>query len=557
MDYQDFLSRGKDIIKFLVNKGHESYFVGAVVRAHILGEEEFDDVEIITSAPLSVVREIFVGAKIEDLPNGGVNVSYHGHDYIIRTFPEVKEEPSDKKKNLHYSSRLVSALDSEDFTLNAIAMSFNGKLTDIHKSYNDIKRRKIVGIRGYKEKFISQPWLLIKAIRLVSQTGYKIDGKTLSTIKKRRKYLKGIVFEDYEEELVKLLEGKHLKRALKYLVETKVYKYLLPLRRGLKKISSKFRPFDIDTILAICFVLNKEIDETFVRLAEDKEKLKQIVNLAIANPKGNYSNLDLFSNGLDVCLTANKINNYLKQSALKTNKIKKQFENLPIQNVCNLAFKGEDIVAITKDSGGTYLNPLIDEIALAVLNEEIPNDFDNIKVYAIKKLQETGIIPENYHESPYDIKVNQTNIQRESFLEEIPSEIAVEDLKLDNLILAKTADDMIKNMYFHVDVMKGYVDFRLEKLEGNLSENEIQLRRQNEDGYQTAKEDLRAKLHRDTDLLISKNLNYLQQNNFLDSIYGMRVTLAKQVHILYEQFLREIDEQYFKIFRGNLPTKES
>jgi len=557
MDYQDFLSRGKDIIKFLVNKGHESYFVGAVVRAHILGETEFDEVEIITSASLSVVREIFAGAKIVDLPSGGVNVSYHGHDYTIRTFPEVKEEPSEKKKNLHYSSRLISALDAEDFTINAIAMSFNGKLTDIHKSYNDIKKRKIVGIKGYKEKFISHPWLLIKAMRLVSQTGYKIESKTLSVIKSRRKYLKGIIFEDYEEELAKLLDGEYFKKALKKLVETRVYKYILPLKKGFKKISANFKPFDVDTVLAICFVLNKEINEDFLKLAKDKEKLKQIASLAIATPKSSYNNMHLFSNGIDVCIKANKINSYLKYTKLKTNKIKKQFDRLPIKTVCNLAFKGEDIIAITKDQGGAYLNPLIDDIVLAVLNESLPNDFDNIKVYAIKKLQEAGIIPENYHESPYDIKVDQNNIQRESFLEEIPSEIAVEDLKLDNLILAKTPDDMIKNMYFHADVMKGYVDFRIEMLEGKLSENEIQFRRQDENKYISLREELRTKLHRDTDLLISKNLNYLKQNNFLDSIYGTRVTMAKQVHILYEQFLRETDEQYYKIFRGNLPTKEN
>lgn len=387
---EKYLEKGKEILKSLINNGCEAYFTGEIVRNKILGID-FNTIEICTSATPENVRSIFTNNRVEVISDGLVKLYLGELEYIIGTFKEEVRSESRKTLQSHYSKSLIDDLHRRDFTINAMAMSHSGKVTDALNGYEDLQKKRIRAIGKPRLRFNEEPIRILKAFRLVSELGFKIDKATYSAIK-GNKQMTNVKVDAMAEELKYIINGPNFRKALAYIVDSGAYRRIPVLGNEFKRLNKKYRAESIDTILGCAFVQNKGIDEAFLSMSSNIQTLKRVVDLALVTPKSQYDTLLLFNYGLEVCQQANYINVLLGTAKRQSRKIKKEYSLLPIKRVCDLAFKGEDILKLTNNLEGPYIQEVLDEIIYKVLFNQLPNDYDAIKIFTVGLLKDKGLI---------------------------------------------------------------------------------------------------------------------------------------------------------------------
>lgn len=387
---EKYLEKGKEILKSLINNGCEAYFTGEVVRNKILGID-FNNIEICTSATPENVRSIFANNRVEVISDGLVKLYFGELEYLIGTFKEEIRSESRKTLQSHYSKSLIDDLHRRDFTINAMAMSHSGKVTDALNGYEDLQKKRIKAIGKPKLRFNEDPIRILKAFRLVSELGFKIDKATYSAIK-GNKQLITVSVGVMAEELKYTINGANFRKALAYIVDSGAYRRIPILGVEFKRLNKKYREENLETILGCAFVLNKGIDEDFLAMSNNVQTLKRVVDLALVTPKSQYDTLLLFNYGLEVCQQANYVNVLLGTAKRKSRKIRKEYSLLPIKRVCDLTFKGEDILKLTNNLDGPYIQEVLDEIIYKVLFNELPNDYDAIKIFTVGLLKDKGLL---------------------------------------------------------------------------------------------------------------------------------------------------------------------
>lgn len=530
---EQYLEKGKEVLKILINNGCEAYLIGGAVCNTIL-DIPFKEIEVTTNATPDMVKGIFAQAKVEDEGEGAVRLTYMGHQFLVSTF-RLEEKYRDNRTpvRLHYSKNLKDELANRDFTINAIAMSYGGKLTDAYRGYEDIQRKKVRTIGNPRIRFAEDPKRMLIALRLVSELGFKIDGKTFKAMKRKSKLVGQLKIDEIIPELERILNGNYFKRSLSYLMDSKIYKRIPLLQNGFKHLSRHYKRISIDSFLAYSYVLNKEYAKDYDSISEDPGRLKRVVELAIVNPKSKYDKLTLFSYGLEVCLDANYVNRLLGKSRLRTRRIKKDFAILPIQKICDLKFKGEDILLLTKDQGGEYLQPLIDDIAFNVLNQELENDYDKIKLFAIKWLRERGILPALGEEKT----VSQP---QPSFL--------------DNSYVDRYQPSISKPyQYDSSSAPINNEELKIEQIERRVSDYERTLREKDEKIKELERQALQYKLDNDINTIVGQNLEILRDLNYLEK-GSEKIMLSRELKEVYRGLITNVDPKY-RVLKEN-ETKE-
>ena len=132
----NYISKGKELLKLLINNGFEGYFVGEAVRNSIMNTD-FKRADIITNARIEDLRRInsFIFNDCATLlDNNVLKVVYQDYDFYFKSFSSISSDLNDNRTKLtkHYSSNLLDELYTKDFTIDAIAMSYSGKITDAY-----------------------------------------------------------------------------------------------------------------------------------------------------------------------------------------------------------------------------------------------------------------------------------------------------------------------------------------------------------------------------------------------------------------------------------------
>ena len=482
---QAYLNKGKELLKLLLNNGYEAYFVGEIVRNIIIGVK-YKRADIITNADFETLRQIYKAPNvnvfdgdIELVDENTLKIKYLEYDFYFHQFSNNNDSLISENRiafTKHYSKNLSDDLATKNFTINAIAMSYGGKLTDADEGCEDIKNRKIRTVGSPKQKFINSPIEILNALVLASELKFKISDKTYSWMKKKAKLLSREVIYDMSECLIDILENDYAKYAIRLLVKAKINRYIPSLSKGLYKLACKFKKISFEELLLMSFVLNKEIDERYLPFAHSPEMFTKIYNLAVTNPKAKYDDLTLFKNGLDVCLEANFINYMLGKSRLKTKAIKKNFELLSIKKRSDLKYNKDDIIRITDSIDVNVVNDIMDKVSISVLKGEIANDYKEIQSAVLKALTERGIL--------YDL-------DRKKLINSIPEVSGEETLKSSfeaaynnsfNGDFEKLNDDE-KNISDQINQSIEENDFtnhRLRMLEERLDQQDRMLREKNE-----------------------------------------------------------------------------
>ncbi len=378
--------KAKKVVLKLEAAGYAAYFVGGYVRDKLLGIES-GDIDITTSATPTEVIDLFSNVKETGKKYGSVTVLMDEYKYEVTTFRSDGEYLDNRHpEEVVYSKDIIDDLSRRDFTINALIMDPQEKISDYFDSKNDLESKLIRTINDPLKRFKEDSLRMLRAFRFVSKLGFDIEEKTLEAITELKNLIKNISIERVMVELDKIFRGQYRSKALKYLIDTEVDKELYGISKGLlfvSEIEDELYPVEV---FIICYILD-DVEDVWRFSNKNKRLIEQIIDLHEVTKEDIYNRFIVYVNGLEACLLTNKINvllGYKDQEEL----IRKLEEALPIKDVCDLTFKGQDIMWLTSLRKKSWIGIIVDDLKYNVIMGYLPNDYEVLKKYALKKVEE-------------------------------------------------------------------------------------------------------------------------------------------------------------------------
>ena len=204
---QLIISSEGEVIKRLERAGYEGYFVGGCVRDAIMGREA-GDIDVTTSATPEEVEAVFAGNRIVEtgLKHGTVTLLWEGIPVEITTFRSDGEYGDFRHPDkVEFVKDVREDLARRDFTMNAIALSSKGRMTDPFGGAKDISRGIIRAVGDPEKRFTEDPLRIMRAVRFAGQLGFEIEETTEAAMFSRKNLLTNISRERIFSELKKLI----------------------------------------------------------------------------------------------------------------------------------------------------------------------------------------------------------------------------------------------------------------------------------------------------------------------------------------------------------------
>jgi poly(A) polymerase/tRNA nucleotidyltransferase (CCA-adding enzyme) len=181
------------------------FFVGGYVRDKILGIES-KDIDIVLVPKDDVNKEFELA--IEKFIKEGYELVFKSQfftaklkkdDYIIDLAVSRKEsyEYNGALPKIEIVYSIYEDLKRRDFTINAIAMDFSGKIIDIFNGIEHLKKRILVPINS----LLDDPTRIFRGIRYAKKLNLKYSKKFLNQISSSKKFLRNVSFSRIKKEL--------------------------------------------------------------------------------------------------------------------------------------------------------------------------------------------------------------------------------------------------------------------------------------------------------------------------------------------------------------------
>lgn len=197
-------------IEFIINRlksyGFSAYIVGGSLRDMLLGIKPCD-YDIATSAKPEEVENIFKGYILSDIGRkyGTIVVRINKYDVEITTFRlEGSYEENRKPCNVVFTDRIEDDLLRRDFTVNAMA-SDGEVFIDLFSGRQDIEKKIIRTVNNPDMRIKEDALRILRAVRISSKLGFKIDIELKKAIKRNRNLLYNLSKERIKQEIEKIL----------------------------------------------------------------------------------------------------------------------------------------------------------------------------------------------------------------------------------------------------------------------------------------------------------------------------------------------------------------
>ncbi|MFA5470584.1 MAG: CCA tRNA nucleotidyltransferase [Acholeplasmataceae bacterium] len=379
------IKTAKGVLYELKKQGYEAYIVGGAVRDYRL-RMPINDVDITTNAKPHQVSKIFrtipTGIKY-----GTVTVKFKDEQFEVTTY-RIDGEYNDNRHpdQITYSETVIEDVKRRDFTINGLLMNEKQEVIDYVDGEQDLKDKIIRTIGDPYKRFEEDALRMLRAFYFQSKLGFQIEKQTRDAIEALRDKLKNVSMERIVNELIKTIQGPHLKKALKSMVTTKVHEVLPGLKKGIEHILEMEEMPYVDPFFVICFALNGGIvPQAWTFSNKHRHRYQQAAELA--NKTTTFDAIHLYTYGLDLCTLANKVNFMLGRSKNLKDFIEKTYHSLPIQSELDLKLRATEMIEITGKKAGAWLKDIQQEMVLKVLNKELKNEKDVLVTYLIEHIK--------------------------------------------------------------------------------------------------------------------------------------------------------------------------
>ena len=223
----------------------DCYVIGGFVRDYFLQRGDAKDVDIV-----AVGSGIELAKKVSSLlptqPRVQVFKTYG--TAMLKTDGIEVEFVGDRKESYQKDSRnpvvengsLQDDQNRRDFTINAMALSLSpldfGDLLDPFDGLQDLNLKVIQTPLDPDITYSDDPLRMMRAIRFATQLNFKIEKKSLDSIKKNKDRIKIITKERIVDELHKILASSRPSIGFLLLDKTGLLPYILPELSALKGI---------------------------------------------------------------------------------------------------------------------------------------------------------------------------------------------------------------------------------------------------------------------------------------------------------------------------------
>jgi poly(A) polymerase len=205
-------------------QGKELYLVGGSVRDRLLRRQSYD-LDFATSALPSETEAILrqpwsQGANVSIYKVGErfgtIGAVIDGRRVEITTY-RGESYGETRKPDVEFIGSLREDLSRRDFTINAMAMSANGKIIDLFAGKSDLVGRYIRAVGNPAERFKEDPLRMLRAVRFACQLGFEIERGTFAAMIRAARSLEKISWERRAEEMNKILTSPRPAEGLRLL----------------------------------------------------------------------------------------------------------------------------------------------------------------------------------------------------------------------------------------------------------------------------------------------------------------------------------------------------
>ena len=199
----------KMVLSSLQMAGYEAWCVGGCVRDTCLGRIP-GDWDITTSARPEETMKIFGKHAIPTgLQHGTVTVSVDHNAVEVTTFrTEGVYKDHRRPETVAFTDELEADLLRRDFTVNAMVMNAEGEIRDPFGGMADLRSGVIRCVGNPDRRFDEDALRILRGLRFAAQLGFAIEEKTAVSLRKNRMLLKVIAAERIWAEFSKLLQGE-------------------------------------------------------------------------------------------------------------------------------------------------------------------------------------------------------------------------------------------------------------------------------------------------------------------------------------------------------------
>ena len=369
-------------IKTIESHGFEAWFVGGCVRDMLLNRP-FYDIDIATNALPEDIIKMFDHTIPTGIKHGTVTVVLDDNNIEITTYrSDGLYNDNRHPENVKFETNIKNDLSRRDFTVNALAYHYSGKLIDLFGGMNDLKNMVIKCVGMPEERFKEDALRILRCYRFASTLGFSIHEATEKAAIGLGELVRNVSGERILVELKKLTSGKSFDAFAKF-----VNKGLLEFC-GIGKLKN-----NIDTLLTSNTSYRLPV---FLMLTEfDIQKFKDILkpdNALLSSIKAlkEMAINEVPQNKRDIKLLLYKYSKenviiyfeYLKVLGIDTNNIFCLLEEIEANNepylLNHLNVNGNDLIKL--GFSGKELGRKLHELCLLVIeNPEKNNKSDLLK----------------------------------------------------------------------------------------------------------------------------------------------------------------------------------
>ena len=214
------------VLQRLEAAGFEACFVGGSVRDMLL-QKPIHDVDIASAAFPEEVKKQFDKTVDTGIQHGTVMVLDHGLGYEITTFrTESTYTDFRRPDTVTFVRSLSEDLQRRDFTINALAMTYDGEIVDLFDGLADLSAGVIRAVGEAEVRFTEDALRMMRALRFSAQLGFQIAPDTRAALQRLAPNLAKIAVERIRVEFEKLLMGQQAAASLAMAIEDGIVTYL-------------------------------------------------------------------------------------------------------------------------------------------------------------------------------------------------------------------------------------------------------------------------------------------------------------------------------------------
>ena len=230
----------KEILDRFEKSGFEIYIVGGVVR-DILLDKPLYDWDFTTNATPEQILELYPDAFYDNkFGTVGIENKDGGRPFEITTF-RTDHGYSDSRHpdKVAWGSHLQEDLLRRDFTINAMAISPQMELIDLHGGQEDLKNRVIRCVGDANERFNEDALRMMRAVRIAAQLQFTIEQATLQAIQAKASMIKHVSWERIRDELLKIMASDYAADGYLILKNSGLGKEILPEMEATFEVEQK------------------------------------------------------------------------------------------------------------------------------------------------------------------------------------------------------------------------------------------------------------------------------------------------------------------------------